>query len=1481
MAEKPAKERVVRADGKPIFVQPKRGHLIVCARGCCCGHTERNIPAVPIDFYKEEYKRRKVRDRVQLTMSGCIGPCPLANVVLLFFDGRPMWFQAIDRPGQIVALYDYIDRMLAADRILPPPPELADRLFNYYAWSHCTGDAPVEPAAVAAEGVADGFLILTHADTDALTVSQSGAYLPPGFPPVRAASLNRLRGEDYLVDAVLRNGKVPQVVVARLHGSLRSVPGVDRLIQLVRDGGGHLLFVNGVGVPDPELDAASTAPPAVLLETTAYLLAGGRMNVAQMLRFLSDTLLLSGYGYEHPAEQPQHGIYHPDLPPGATLADWLAHRDPARPAVGLLFYRAHWMSGNLDFVDTFVDVLDGLGADVLPVFTSSLKDSAGPDRPGWPAAFDLLCDGREPAVDVLISTLSFALGDGRHESEALIALDVPILQAITAGGSHDQWAASPRGLGPLDTAMNVALPELDGRVITVPVSFKETVRADAPAGDGRIPLATVAPPADDAGEVIRYAAAQDRVEAVGQLALRFAALRRKPNADKRVAFILTNNAGKANRVGNAVGLDAPASLFEVFAAMTGFGYAIDNPYGTPDELIHALIDRGCYDEAYLTPDQVAEATVRVPVDRYGRWFAELPASQRQRIEGKWGPAPGAAYVHDGHLCLAGLTLGNMLVALQPPRGYGMDPQAIYHRPDLPPPHYYYALYRWLRDVWAADAIVHVGKHGSVEWLPGKGVGLSGECFPETMLGDLPLLYPFIKSDPGEGMQAKRRGRAVVIDHLIPAMTTADAYGELDQLMQLVDEYYQVEMLDPSKLPLLQQQIWDLIRRANLDEDLKQVFKQDHGDHKHEWDEGTTAEGTPLSLANLQGREFAHVVEDLDAYLCELAGAQIRDGLHTFGRPPEGEQLVDLLQSLTRLPNFDAPSLRAALAETFALDLDALLGERGRRFTAPSELVERAGRPLFTHGDALESIDELGKHLLSTLSFDGYDTAAVGPLVRRELPTHPGADRVAAVLTFICDRLVPVVEESADEVTNLLRALAGRYVPAGPSGAPTRGMAHVLPTGRNFFALDPRALPSPGAWRVGQELAREAAERHRRETGSWPETVGLSVWGTSAMRTQGDDVAQVFALLGVRPVWHEQNRRLTGFEVIPLGELGRPRIDVVVRISGFFRDAFPHVVRVLDEAVTAVARLDEPGEANFVRKHVLADLSSVGSGPSAAGSEKNAAESEPPTAHRPPPVEDDCPAQAERRALYRVFSSPPGCYGAGILPLIDERNWTGDADLATAYVNWGGYAYTGGDTGADARDVFRHRLAGVQVALHNQDNREHDIFDSDDYLQFHGGMIATIRALTGKQPRHYFGDTHDPARPAVRDLKEEANRVFRSRVVNPKWVEGVKRHGYKGGLELAATVDYLFGFDATAGVVDDWMYERVARAYALDEDTQRFLTESNPWALRAVAERLLEAARRGLWENPSADTLDALRAVHARGEDVLEARSERATADDPR
>jgi cobaltochelatase CobN len=640
---------------------------------------------------------------------------------------------------------------------------------------------------------------------------------------------------------------------------------------------------------------------------------------------------------------------------------------------------------------------------------------------------------------------------------------------------------------------------------------------------------------------------------------------------------------------------------------------------------------------------------------------------------------------------------------------------------------------------------------------------------------------------------------------------------------------------------------------------------------------------PLGLARMDGVDFAHLIEDIDGYLCEIGAAQIRDGLHTLGQAPSGTQVADMLCALTRLPNIGVPGLPAEIARYYGLDFAQLLEDKGKRLETSSEaLARRAERALVTRADAVEAIEELCRELyveLQRREFSGRLAdevvvaclgsgvagaggvgagAVVGVRTGGGAPdaaadvagVADAASRIAAVLRFACDELVPNLNRTTDEIENLLRGLDGRYVPAGPSGAPTRGMAHILPTGRNFYSVDPRSLPSQAAWRVGRQLAQEVLQRYLKETGRYPESVSISVWGTSAMRTHGDDAAEILALLGVRPVWQAENRRLTGVEVVPLAELGRPRIDVTTRISGFFRDAFPQLIQLIDQAVNAVIALDEPPEQNFVRKHYLAEL-----------------------AARAEAKEDR--AQADRSARYRVFGSKPGTYGAGILPLINEKNWKDEADFAAAYVNWGGYAYTAGESGIDARPEFRRRLTAVEVALHNQDNREHDIFDSDDYLQFHGGMIATIRSLTGRKPRHYFGDTQNPDRAVVRDLKEEALRVFRSRVVNPKWLESIRRHGYKGGLECTATVDYLFGFDATAGIMEDWMYEQVAQRYALDPVMREFLQESNPWALNAVAERLLEAAQRKMWAAPKPEVLESLKEAYLESETALEARGETA------
>lgn len=683
-------------------------------------------------------------------------------------------------------------------------------------------------------------------------------------------------------------------------------------------------------------------------------------------------------------------------------------------------------------------------------------------------------------------------------------------------------------------------------------------------------------------------------------------------------------------------------------------------------------------------------------------------------------------------------------------------------------------------------MIHLGKHGNLEWLPGKNAGLSAACAPDAALGDLPLIYPFLVNDPGEGTQAKRRVHATLVDHLVPPMARAESYGDIARLEQHLDEYAQISAMDPAKLPAIRAQIWTLIQAAKLDHDLGLEERPD--------DDG-----------------FDDFLLHVDGWLCEVKDAQIRDGLHVLGGAPTGEARVNLVLAILRARQiWGGTTALPGLREALGLD-------ESKATRTSADTVEEQARALV---QAMED---------ANWSLDAVSSVAAD---------HP-AD-VAAVLSFAAREVVPRLAGTTDEIAHVVAALDGRFIPAGPSGSPLRGLVNVLPTGRNFYSVDPKAVPSRLAWETGQALAESLLTRYRTDNGEWPASVGLSLWGTSAMRTSGDDVAEALSLLGVRPVWDEASRRVTGLEPIPLDELGRPRIDVTLRISGFFRDAFPHVIGLLDDAVRLAASLDEPADQNFVRAHAQADLAEHGD---------------------------------ERRATTRIFGSRPGTYGAGILQLIDSRDWRTDADLAEVYTVWGGYAYGRGLEGRPARDEMETAYKRITVAAKNTDTREHDIADSDDYFQYHGGMVATVRALRGTAPEAYIGDSTRPETVKTRTLVEETSRVFRARVVNPKWIEAMRRHGYKGAFELAATVDYLFGYDATTGVVADWMYDKLTETYVLDPTNRAFLEEANPWALHGIAERLLEAESRGMWEKPDPQILESLRQVYLDTEGNLEGESE--------
>ena len=1197
-------------------------------------------------------------------------------------------------------------------------------------------------------------LLLSTSDTDLITARAGSA----GF---RWANPSRL------VDGELTELLTgADIVVVRILGGYRAWQGG---IDACAASGLPVVVVSGEQAPDADLMQRSTVPAGIAVQAHAYLAQGGVANLGQLYAFLCDTLLMTGFGFGPPALIPTWGwCEHRCEGCDGWIGGGDAH-DADRPTIAVLYYRAQHLAGNTAYVNALCAAIKQAGGRALPVYCTSLRTP--PD--------DLLELLR--GVDAMVVTVLAAGGatpaaagaggaDDGWDVKHLAALDIPILQGLCLTSSRARWAANDDGLSPLDVATQVAVPEFDGRIITVPFSFKEI----------------------DADGLISYVPDPERCARVAGLAVNHARLRRVPPADKRLALVFSAYPTKHSRIGNAVGLDTPASAIALLKALRAKGYDVGDVPGLEaddgDALMHALIERGGQDPDWLTEGQLAGNPIRIPAARYREWFAALPAELTDAMVQHWGPPPGEVFVDrsrnpDGEIVVAAMQSGNVVIVVQPPRGFGENPVAIYHDPDLPPSHHYLATYLWLRHEFGAHAAVHLGKHGNLEWLPGKTLGMSASCGPDAALGDLPLIYPFLVNDPGEGTQAKRRAHAVLVDHLIPPMARAESYGDINRLEQLLDEHANIATLDPAKLPAIRQQIWTLMRAAKMDHDLG-LAERPEDDH------------------------FDEMILHVDGWLCEIKDVQIRDGLHILGAAPTGEAELDLVLSILRARQLFAgeqhlPGLRQALG----------LAEDGTD--------DRA---------AVDEAEGRARNLLTTLQATGWDAGRVV-----DITDDPA---VAAILRFAADEVVPRLAGTAGEITQVLRALDGHYIAAGPSGSPLRGLVNVLPTGRNFYSVDPKAMPSRLAWETGVAMADSLLERYRADYGEWPRSVGLSAWGTSAMRTSGDDIAEILALLGVRPVWDDASRRVVDLEVIGLAELGRPRIDVTVRISGFFRDAFPHVVTMLDDAVRLVAGLDEPAEHNYVRAHVQADIAENGD---------------------------------ERRATTRIFGSKPGTYGAGLLQLIDSRNWRDDADLAEVYTAWGGFAYGRGLDGRPAADDMQHQYRRIMVAAKNTDCREHDIADSDDYFQYHGGMIATVRALTGQAPAAYIGDNTRPEAVRTRTLSEETTRVFRSRVVNPRWMAAMRRHGYKGAFEMAATVDYLFGYDATAQVMADWMYEELTTQYVMDPENRKFLSESNPWALHGMAERLLEAAGRGMWQHPDPATLSGLRQVLLEAEADLEAR----------
>ena len=1212
-------------------------------------------------------------------------------------------------------------------------------------------------------------IFLSSADTDIQSLATCLPFLPDHFPAIRATNILQLQQQlsiDTYAEEVLSQSKV---IILRLLGGRSYWPyGLEVIKEVAELNEVTLFILPGDDNLDETLMSHSTVTFSHSHKLWRYLTQGGQENWLNGLKFISDLCWQTNYNPVEPTIVPDFGVYKNNLENKTDFAN-----------IVILFYRSHYLAGNLQPIDALCKSLFEKQINPIPLFISSLRDLDVQNK-----LIDYCQSLSDHPIPLILNTTSFSLGkiDDNSCSHLWQILDIPILQVIFSSGTKEQWLDSFQGLNPRDVAMNIALPEVDGKIITRAVSFKSVKTWNEQ-------LET---------DVIVYESVEDRLNFVSELAANFIKLNHTPVKERKIALILANYPNKDGRIANGVGLDTPASCINILQALQEEGYSIKDIPRTGDELIQRLTQGITNDPE---SKELRPVNQSISCSEYEQYFQTLPLETQQEITQRWGDIPEVNNVTS--YPISGIQLGNIFIGIQPSRGYDFDPSLNYHSPDLEPTPHYLAYYYWLKHHFQAAAIIHVGKHGNLEWLPGKSLALSSTCYPEITLATIPNFYPFIVNDPGEGSQAKRRSHAVILDHLTPPLTRAELYGNLEQLETLIDEYYEAQTLDPKRLKIIGDRITSLVTETNLNQD--------------------------LGINSINNDSLSQFVTIADGYLCELKEAQIRDGLHILGSCPKDTQLRDLVISITRYPSLDRMGLITALATDFNLDVNPLTANLEESFSyansskiIPEEICFNLKQCRII-GDVIEVLETYAQTLVENLiNSDNIEQFNHLPCTQKELNWSK---------TF----LLPNLYETPQEITNLLRGLNGKYVPSGASGAPTRGRPEVLPTGRNFYSVDIRAIPTQTAWDVGRKAAETLIERYTQDNGEYPQTLAISIWGTSTMRTGGDDIAQVLALLGVQPIWDGLSRRVVDYEILKPSVLGRPRVDVTVRVSGFFRDSFPNLLQLLYKVIKDVSSLEESKSINPLAAKVEEEK--------AFWQQQGLTEE-----------------QAKLKSGYRIFGSKPGAYGAGLQGLIEAQNWQNEQDLANAYINWSCYAYDQNGVGRGVPEVFERRLKQLQIVLHNQDNREHDLLDSDDYYQFQGGLTVAVRALTGKNPETYFGDNAIAAHPKVRRLKEEIARVYRSRVINPKWIKGVMRHGYKGAFEMSATVDYLFAYDATANCVEDFMYQGVAEAYLFDETVQQFIQEKNPWALRDMAERLLEANQRGLWQDVDSNTLDNLRSI---------------------
>ncbi|MBP2638853.1 MAG: Cobaltochelatase [Firmicutes bacterium] len=1167
---------------------------------------------------------------------------------------------------------------------------------------------------------------------------------------------------------------------------------------------------------DPGLLGYNTVGAKVALTVQHYLTLGGVENAKNALLYIMKEVLGAKVTVLAPEEIAWQGIFYPGSDRlYEDAVDFMKHCPayrPGRPTVGILFYRHLWVNHNTEVIEALVREFDEMGYNALPAFSTGRQDVETGSEDNIFAINNYFMINNKPVIDCLINLQSFLLvKQGETERTArpagddlLRCLDVPIIKGLlTYSKTEEEWRADPYGISGPTMVMSVAMPECNG--VIEPIVIGSLSRVEEQSIGGTLDF---------------YLPIPARITYLCRRVKKWLELKAKLPSERKVAIILHNSPchGVELAVGGAANLDSLESVARIMSAMRQAGYSIENLPESGKEIIDRIMKTKAISDFRWTP--IEEIVNKGGVLKYlseaeyRNWFDSFPAKAQAAMVETWGKPPGeekdgvpAAMVYQGEILITGVEYGNVVICCQPKRGCAgprCDGQVckLLHDPECPPTHQYVATYRYLEEMWGADVLVHVGTHGNLEFLPGKSVGLSEDCFSELTLGTMPHLYIYNTDNPPEGTIAKRRSYATLIGHMQTVMVEASTYGHLEELETFLDQYIQAKHTDPARSHELEYLIMDKAVEAKL---------MDEIGHNHD--------------------DFASIVEKLHGLITSLKNRMHQDGMHIFGDIPEGERRVNFIQAVLKHDTGDYGTLSRLVVELMGLDYDQVKDN-------PHEWHEGFGQ---NYGGLLDDANRYVKEFVRKLmvSLDINLLVLAQDVMGTHLVNLPKVEE----LGYWRDKVKNIDANltASKEIDSLLHGFEGGYISAGPSGLITRGRADILPTGRNFYSADPARIPTKAAWKIGQKLADALISRHEQDTGRVPENCGMVLFATDCMWTDGEQVAQILSLLGVEPQWIAGGR-VKGFRVIPLNELGRPRIDVTLRIGGVTRDCFPGIIEYLDEAIRAVAELDEPCEQNFVRKHALEQMEQL---------------------------QENTP-EAWEQATARIFGSRPNTYGAGVSLAIHASAWKTEKDLSDIFIAWSGYAYGKNRGGQEVTEQFKRQLTTVDLTYNKAATDEYDLFGCCCHFSYYGGLTAAARTLNNSEVKTYYGDTRDPERPAVTSLSEEINSIIRVKILNPDWIDGMKRHGYKGAGDMAKRITHVYGWEATTGEVADWVFDDLAKTYVLDQDMREWFEENNPWAMEEINRRLLEAAERGLWE-ADPEVLDELKDTYLEIEGWMEER----------